>query len=358
MAKDYYEILKVPKGASGDEIKKSYRKLAMKHHPDRAPEGKKKEYEEKFKEISQAYGVLSDKEKKAQYDQFGQTFEGSSPFGQRDFGSFYDAFGGQDIFEDLGFGRIFEQMFGFGPRQGATQLGQDIVIDIELSLEQAAQGIEKEIEMRKWVTCPECDGKGGKNLKKCPKCHGSGYEQIRSNSIFGMFVHRRPCEKCETRGEIPEKECKDCRGEGRIKQTKKIEVSIPAGISNGQIVKLSGQGEVPLYGGQPGDLYTNVHIKNHKCFERQGDDLIYNLKINYTQAALGDRIEIPILDGKVRLKIPSGIQPGEVIELKGKGMPKLYGRSKGDLRVIVQVEVPKKLSRKQKKILEELSKSE
>ena len=357
MAKDYYEVLKVPKGASEDEIKKSYRKLAMKYHPDRAPQGKKKEYEEKFKEVSQAYGVLSDKDKKAQYDQFGQTFEGGPSFDQQGFGSFYDAFGGQDIFEDLGFGRVFEQMFGFGPRRGAAQLGQDIVIDTELTLEQAASGIEKDIEVRKWVICPECDGKGGKNLKKCPKCHGSGYEQVRSNSIFGMFISRRPCDKCETRGEIPEKKCSKCRGEGRVKQTKKIEMSIPVGIDNGQIVKLPGQGEVPPYGGRPGDLYANVHIKPHKDFKRQGDDLIYDLKINFTQAALGDKIEIPTLDKKIRLKIPAGIQPKEVIELRGEGMPKLYGKSKGDLRVVVQIEVPKKLSRKQKKILEELSKS-
>jgi molecular chaperone DnaJ len=361
MAKDYYQILGVPKGASEEEIKKAYRKLALKYHPDRAPESKKKEYEEKFKEISQAYGVLSDKEKKAQYDQFGQTFEGA-PFGQgfsqQDFHSFYDVFGGRDIFEDLGFGRIFEEMFGFRPRTKArrtTHYGQDIGIDIEITLEDAFQGTKKEIELQKLVVCSECRGKGGKSLKKCPTCQGSGYEQISRQSILGFLFQQRPCSRCQGRGEIPEKICSKCRGQGRVKEIKKIKLTIPSGIDDGQTLKLSGQGEAAPYGGETGDLFVNIHIRPHKYFQRQGDNLFYNLNINFTQAALGDKIEIPTLESQVKLKIPAGTQPGEMIRLKGKGMPRLYGRGKGDLIVKVQVKVPKKLSRREKKLIKELS---
>lgn len=358
--KDYYEILGVPKGASDTEIKKAYRKLALKYHPDRAPQSKKKEYEEKFKEISQAYRVLSDKEKKAQYDQFGQTFEGA-PFGQgfsqQDFRSFYDVFGGQDIFEDLGFGRIFEQMFGFGPRTRAgraTSYGQDISLDIEIDLEEAFKGVKKEIDLRKMVVCSECQGKGGQSLKQCPVCQGSGYQQVRSSSLFGIFIQQKPCSECQGRGEVPEKVCPKCRGQGRVRESKKIKITIPAGIDEGQILKLTGQGEAAPYGGIAGDLFIDVHLRPHKDFQRQRDDLIYNLDINFTQAALGDKIEIPTLAGPVKLKIPPGTQPGQLVELKGKGMPRLYGRGQGNLIVKIQVVVPKKLSRQQRKIIEQL----
>jgi len=361
MAKNYYEILGVDKNATEGEIKKEYRKLALKYHPDRAPESKKKEYEEKFKEISQAYRVLSDKEKRVQYDQYGQAFEGGSPFGQgfsqQDFRSFHDVFGGQDIFEDLGFGRIFEEMFGFGPRtRKATQSGQDIEIDAEISLEEAFSGIERETELRKMVTCPECQGKGGKSLKKCPVCQGSGYQQTSRQGILGFIIQQRPCSECHGRGEIPEKKCSQCHGEGRIKETKKIKITIPAGIDNGQILRLDKQGEAGPYGGETGDLFVHVRIGPHQDFERQGANLYYNLVINFTQAALGDKIEIPAIDGRIKLKIPAGTQPEELIELKGKGMPDLYNRGRGSLIVRVQVEIPKKLSRQQRKIIEELGK--
>jgi len=363
MPKDYYEILGVSRGASEDEIKKAYRKLALKYHPDRASQDKKKKYEEKFKEISQAYRILSDKEKKAQYDQFGQTSEGA-PFGQgfsqQDFRSFHDVFGGQDIFEDLGFGRIFEEIFGFNQRartRRATQYGQDIVRDMEIDLEDAFNGLKKEIEVKKMVVCPECQGKGGQSLKQCSICHGSGYQQLRSDSLFGIIMQQRPCSQCHGRGEVPEKICRKCHGEGRIREIKKIKITIPAGIDDGQVLKLAGQGEVAPYGGQAGDLFINIHLRPHQGFQRQGDNLIYILNINFTQASLGDKIEIPALAGKVKLKIPAGIQPGEMIKLKGKGMPSLYGRGRGDLIVRVQVKVPKKLSRQQKKSIKELGKN-
>jgi len=220
MAEDYYKILGVDKNASESEIKKSYRKLALKHHPDRAPQDKKEEYEKKFKEISQAYRVLSDKEKRSQYDQYGQTFE-QNGFGQQDFHSFHDAFGGQDIFEDLGFSRVFEQMFGFDSRK-ATNYGQDIVIDREITLKDAFEGIEQEIDLRKLNTCSECQGKGGQKLKTCHTCGGSGYQQVQNNSILGMIFQRRVCEQCQGQGEIPEQICKKCQGQGRIKENQKI----------------------------------------------------------------------------------------------------------------------------------------
>jgi len=359
MAKDYYEILGVPRNASEGEIKKAYRKLALKYHPDRAPENKKKEYEEKFKEISQAYRVLSDKDKRAQYDQFGQTFEEAGRgFTQQDFRSFYDVFGGQDIFEDLGFNRIFEEIFGFGPRPRAraAQYGEDIAVDMEIDLEDAFRGTKKEIELRKMVVCPECNGQGGKSLKKCPTCQGSGYEQVRGSGFFGIIIQQRPCSQCHGRGEIPEESCAQCHGQGRIRETKKIKVTIPPGIEDGQILKLTGQGEAAPYGGTAGDLFVNLYIRPHKYLERQEDNLYFDLVISFAQAALGDKIEIPTLDGQVKLKIPVGLQPGEMIKLKGKGMPRLYSRGRGDLIVRVQVSVPKKLSRREKEIIKELAK--
>ena len=359
MNKDYYELLGISKNASESEIKKAYRKLALKYHPDKAPENKKKEYEEKFKEISRAYGVLSDKEKRAQYEQYGDTFDqgpSNQGFSQQDFNSFHDAFGGEDIFEDLGFGRIFEEIFGSRARtEKNKQYGQDLVLDIEIDLEDAFHGIKKDIDLRKMVTCPKCNGKGGKKNKKCSTCNGSGYEQVKSGGLFGIFIQQRPCTKCDGRGEIPEETCPECRGQGRIKQPTEVKVTIPIGIDNGQTLKLSGQGNAALYGGEPGDLYVNIHIKPHKYFQRQGDDLIINLDIDFSQAVLGDKIEIPTLeDSIIKLKIPAGIQPGEMIKLKGKGMPRLYSKSKGDLIAKVQVVIPKKISRRQKEIIEEL----
>jgi len=248
-------------------------------------------------------------------------------------------------------------MFGFGSRSRAkpnVQYGQDISLDIDIDLEDSFNGAEREVNLRKMIVCPKCKGKGGQSLKKCPACQGSGYEQINSRSLFGIFIQQRPCSQCNGRGEIPEKICSECRGHGRIKQTEKIKVTIPAGIENGQILKLTGQGDAGLYNGPAGDLFVNIHLRPHKHFQRQGVNLVFNLNINFAQAALGDKIEMPLLDGKINLKIPSGIQPGEMIKLKDKGMPRLYGRGHGDLIVKIQVNIPKKVSRKQRKLIEEL----
>ena len=364
--KDYYEILGVKKNASEQEIKKAYRHLAMQFHPDRASHDKKKDYEEKFKEISEAYRILSDKNKRAQYDQYGHAFEGA-PFGnegfsQRDFGSFYDVFGGQDIFEDLGFDRIFEQMFGFkrtrSRTKAAQQEGQDIYLDLEMTLEEAFSGVEKEIDLNLMTTCSQCNGKGGSNFKKCDNCNGAGFQQVRSQSIFGYLIRQKECSKCQGQGQIPDKICSICHGKGRIKEIKTIKVKIPAGIDNNQSLKLTEQGEAGLYGGPAGDVLITVHIKPHKDFERRNEHLIYQLTINFTQAALGDKIEIPSIDSQISLKIPAGTQPDDLIKLKGKGMPDLYGHNRGDMIIQIRVKVPKHLNSAQKKIIEELKQTE
>jgi len=356
---DYYEILGVPKSSSEDEIKKAYRKLALKYHPDRAPEDKKTEYEAKFKEISQAYSVLSDKKKRSQYDQYGQTFNGEPTggrgFSRQDFSHFYDAFGGKDSFEDLGLGDILGEMFGFrSGTKSRTQSGDNIQIDLTLNLEDSYEGTEKEVELRKMIVCPVCHGRGGEDLKKCPTCDGRGYEQVRQQSIFGTIVQQRSCSRCHGRGEIAEKICSECRGEGRVKENQRIKITIPKGIHNGQTIKLSGQGEVAAYGGPAGDLFVQVRLRPHRDFERQENDLFYHLLINFAQATLGDKIEIPTLSEPVRIRIPAGTQPGTVIKLRGKGMPQLYGRSYGDLLVKVQVNVPKKMSWEQKGLIKKL----
>lgn len=358
MAKDYYETLGVAKDASDSEIKKSYRKLALKYHPDKAPEEKKKEYEEKFKKISEAYRILSDKDKKAQYDQYGQTFEGAPSqqgFSQRDFRSFYDVFGGQDSFENLGFDRIFEQMFGFNRQRSnapTAQYGNNISVDMELTLEQAFQGFKKEINLRKLASCEECQGQGGKNLEQCAKCHGQGFEQSRSHGLLGsLFIQHKICSECHGRGKTPKERCHICKGQGRIKQDKIILANIPAGIDHGQAIKLSGEGEAGPYGGPAGDLFINIYLKPHPYLHRQGDDIFYPLEISFTQAILGDKIEIDTLDEKIKLKIPSASQPHDQIKLRGKGMPRLHNHGQGDLIIQLKVKIPNKLSRDQKKNL-------
>jgi molecular chaperone DnaJ len=361
MAKDYYETLGVKKGATDDEIKKAYRKLALEFHPDRAPEDKKKEYEAKFKEISQAYGVLSDKNKKAQYDQFGPGFEQNQGFGRgfsgQDFGSFYDAFGGQDIFEEMGFDRIFENIFGFSSRRQrqktSASYGHDINLETEITLEQAFAGFKKEIEIKAYVKCPSCDGKGGKNLKKCETCKGTGYQQERVQSFFGTMIRQKVCTQCQGRGEKPEKPCEKCHGQTRIKELKKLKIEIPAGIDDGQTLKLSGQGEAGPFGGPAGDLFITIYVKQHKYFQRYGDNLIYPLNIDFTQAVLGDKIDIPSIDGEIKITIPAGTQPNDMIKLSQKGMTRLHKKDRGDMIVKIQIEIPKKISKKQKELLEQ-----
>ncbi|MBI4837340.1 MAG: molecular chaperone DnaJ [Candidatus Portnoybacteria bacterium] len=366
MAKDYYEILGVSKSASDDEIKKAYRRLAQQYHPDKAG-GEA----EKFKEINEAYQVLSDKQKRAQYDQFGTTFEraqaggGFSGFNDfRDFSGFADAFsaGGGGFSAEGGFGDlgdIFSDLFGgrAGSASGRTQRGSDISIGVEISLEEAATGIDKELGIYKSITCPKCEGRGGElgsKIEECPVCYGTGSVTKTKRTGFFSFSRTEICSSCRGLGKKPSQPCSRCGGDGVVKETRKIKVKIPAGIKNEQIIKLSGYGEAAPLGNRGGDLYVNVYIKPHQHFKRRGDDLHYDLVIHFTQAALGDKIKVPTIEKEVVLKIPPGINSGQFIRLRDRGLPRFGGRGRGDMIVRVQIKTPKKLSKKAKGLLEEL----
>jgi molecular chaperone DnaJ len=364
MAKNYYDILGIEKGASDDEIKKAYRKLAHQHHPD-----KQGGDEAKFKEINEAYQVLSDKEKRSQYDQFGSTFEGAgaggaSGFGGFDFSGFGNGQGGFNFEGDLGdlFGDIFGG--GGGRASHATQeKGKDVAVDIELTLEEALSGVEKEIKLYLAVPCSKCSGTGaesGSKMEKCKTCGGAGYIQKQKRTMFGVFAQNEICPDCQGAGERPQKRCSRCGGDGRVKEEKVIKVNVPAGIAEGQTIRISGAGEVGFRPGSgksaAGELYVTIHLKKHPIFERRGDDLLYGLGINYSQAALGDSTTIPTLKGKIKLKIPSGIQSGKIIKIGGAGFPHLQGRGMGDMYITLQIITPEKLSRKQRSLLEELQK--
>jgi molecular chaperone DnaJ len=370
MPKDYYNILGVAKGASDDEIKKAYRKLAHQHHPDKSGGN-----EAKFKEVNEAYQVLSDKEKRTQYDQYGQTFEqaqqqggGFSGFdGFRDFSSYAEGFdfnfggGGQGGFSDI-FGDIFEQAgFGGGAQGGRSrrrrQRGQDIQVDVEISFQEMADGIEREVELYKRVKCARCEGEGvepGSKKVECGRCQGEG--QIRTNrrTILGTFQQTSVCPDCQGEGKIPEKKCKKCGGDGRVREYEKIKVKIPAGIKGGQTIRLENMGEAGEKGGEAGDLYVNVHVATDKRFERDGDDIRSVAEISFSQAALGDKISVETIGGEVKLKIPAGTQSGEIFRLKGHGVKHLSRFGYGDHYVRIQVETPKTLTREQRELLEKL----
>lgn len=356
--RDYYEILNVPRNASKEEIKRAYRKLALKYHPDR---NKAPDAEEKFKEISEAYAVLSDDEKRMQYDRFGHE-------GIRGRYTWDDIFRGVDfdrIFRDLGFGfggfdSIFNMFFRGRARQRyGPQKGTDLRYDLEITLEDAAFGLNTEIDVPRSEVCSLCHGSGAKlgtNPKKCPECNGTG--QIRQTRTFGFthFTEIRTCNRCNGKGMLIDHPCKDCHGTGTVQRTRKIRVKIPPGIDSGHNLRLSGEGEAGVRGGPPGDLYVVIHVKPHDIFKRSGDDILYETYIGFPQAALGAKIDVPTLDGKARLKIPAGTQSGTVFRLRRKGLPHLHGFGRGDELVRVLVRTPTKLTRRQKRLLEELSK--
>lgn len=366
MAKeDYYDLLGVGRDASEAELKKAYRKQAVKYHPDKNPGDAAAE--EKFKEISHAYEVLKDSEKRAAYDRYGHAaFEGGAgrgPGGMGGFGGggggFHDPF---DIFREVfggggggGGGGIFDEMFGGGGGRGGSRDGADLRYDLEISLEEAAKGADKELSFRKNVTCSRCDGSGaepGSKTVTCPTCDGHG--QVERG---GGFVRiRQTCPTCGGSGQKIEKPCSRCRGEGRETQTAKVKVRIPAGVDTGSRLRSVGNGEAGLSGGQPGDLYVVLTVSEHEIFERHGQDLFCEIPIKFTLATLGGSIEVPTLFGKATLKIPAGTQSGTTFRLRSKGMPSLRGSSQGDQLVRVHVEVPKKLTDEQRSLLEEFAK--
>lgn len=361
MAKrDYYEVLGVSKTASQDDIKKAFRKLALKYHPDRNKGNE--EAMQKFKEANEAYSVLSDETKRAQYDQLGpDAFEQAQAggAGAGGFGGFGGA-GGFGGFGGSGMEDIFDMFFGGQGRGGRSsnagpQRGADLRFDLEITFEEAAFGVEKEIALNRSETCDHCGGSGaepGSKVETCPDCHGTGYVRYTQNTMFGQMVNERPCSKCHGEGKIISNPCKECRGSGVIKRVKKLKVKIPAGVDNGSRLRVSGEGEAGAKGGAYGDLYVYLYVKPHKYFERDGTTVMCEVPINIVQATLGAEIKVPTLDGQVTMKIPEGTQPGKVMRIRGKGIPSLRNKnSRGDQLVRIKVVVPTKLSDKQKDAL-------
>ena len=354
--RDYYEVLGIQKGASEDEIKKAYKKLARKYHPDMNPGDK--EAEEKFKEVNEANEVLSDPEKKARYDQFG--FAGVDPnYGA---GAGGGAYGGGFDFGDLGdiFGSFFGGGFGGGQRRNpnAPQRGESIRASVSISFTEAAFGCEKSVTIERSEQCPTCKGSGcapGTTPEICPDCHGSGTVQTRRQTPMGVFASNGPCRKCGGTGRLIHQPCSDCRGSGAVRKRRTIKVNIPAGIDHGQTISLRGQGGAGKNGGPAGDLLITVMVQPHEIFRRDGVDVFCEAPITFTQAVLGAELEIPTIDGKVKYSIPEGTQTGTVFRLKGKGIPVLNGRGRGDQYVTVVIETPRSLNKEQKEALRRFS---
>ena len=355
--RDFYEVLGVSRSATDDEIKKAYRKLAKKYHPDLNPDDNSAE--QKFKEVSEAYEILSDKEKRSRYDQFGHA--GVDPnFGAGGGAGGFGGFGGFDM-GDI-FGDIFGGGFGgFGGRSSARrgpQRGSDLNTDVSISFEEAVFGCEKEINLYRIETCPDCSGSGAKpgtEVTTCSVCGGRGQVTTTQRTILGNMQTVTTCSACGGKGKVAKEPCSKCAGKGRVKKSRKIKVKIPAGIDNGQTISLSGQGNAGELGAPSGDLYVSVYVKPSQMFERSGFDVSYKMDISFAEAALGATLEVPTLDGKVKYEIPEGTQPGTVFRFKGKGVPYLKRSGRGDQYVVVNVVVPKKLSNKQKELLKEFA---
>lgn len=352
--RDYYDVLNVPRDASKDDIKNAYRKLALQYHPDR---NRSPEAEEKFKEISEAYAVLFDDEKRREYDQFGHAGIDSRY-------SWDDLFRGVDfgeIFRDIGFGfggfdSIFDRFFGAGGRRRVSR-GADLRYDTSISLEEAYSGVRREIEVPRTEICQTCGGSGarpGTKPKRCSRCNGSGQVQHVQEAGFARFVRIEPCNTCGGRGTTIDDPCGECKGTGRVRRTRKISIKVPPGIDSGSHLRLAGEGEAGEAGEPPGDLYVVVHVKPHEFLHRDGDDLIYRAELGFPDLALGREIDVPTLEGTARVKIPGGTQPGTVFRLKGRGMRRIQG-GKGDELVEVVIRVPVKLTNRQKELLKEFS---
>lgn len=360
---DYYDILGVAKQASQDEIKKAFHRLAHKYHPDKGGD------EKKFKEINEAYQVLSDKNKRAQYDQFGRVFEQGAPGGDQgfDFNWFWQNRGRQAEGQEFDFGDIsdiFEDFLGFNQgRQKARKdpkKGRDIQVDIEIPLENVFKEKVEKITLAKTIVCHRCSGSGAEpqsKIKECFSCRGTGQVQKIKKTFFGSYTTIGICPECHGEGTIPEKPCNVCKGEGRIKGREDIDVLIPAGVDTDQVIKVEGKGEAGKKGGKPGNLFARILVKKHPVFERRGDDLYVSRHISFSQTALGDEIELETLEKtKILLKIPAGADSGNILRITGKGIPYFKGYGRGNLYVELIVKTPKKLTRKQKELLEELKK--
>lgn len=357
--RDYYQVLGVEKSASAEEIKKAYRKQALKFHPDKNPGNA--EAEEKFKEAAEAYQILSNSEKKARYDQYGHAGLG---------GSGGAGFGGagmniEDIFSH--FGDIFGGFGGFGGSGGRSRGGQrvnrgsDIRVRVKLTLSEIAKGVEKKIKVKKYVGCDSCNGSGaanGSSYSTCSTCNGSGQVTRISHTFLGQMQTAGVCPSCNGEGKIITQKCTDCYGEGVVKGEEIIPLNIPAGVTEGMQLSVSGKGNAARRGGMNGDLLIVIEEEEHPDLVRDGTDLLYNLFISFPEASIGNTVEIPTLDGKVKVKIASGTQPGKILRLRGKGIPDVNGYGKGDLLVKINVWVPKTLNREEKKIMEDLSKSD
>ncbi len=353
--RDYYEVLGVSSGANEAELKKAYRKQALKFHPDRNKDDPNAG--EKFKEINEAYEVLSDPDKRAAYDQYGHAAFEQPGTGAGGFGGFGGGFGDpMDIFESF-FGGVFGGGFGGSRQRSGPQTGADLRLDLQITLEEAFAGADREIEIPRNEDCTECHGSGaakGTQRVKCTSCQGTGQIRVVQNTPLGRFQTVRSCSHCGGEGTIIEKPCPECRGQGKVRRVRKLKVQVPAGIDNESRLRMSGEGEAGLRGGPPGDLYIFIFVKPHSLFKRQNDDLNTEVTINMVQAALGTVIEVPTLEGQAALKIPEGTQTGSVFRLKGKGMPRLRGNSKGDLHIRVVVKTPSRLNSEQKELLQKL----
>jgi molecular chaperone DnaJ len=348
--KDYYRILGVARGAPPDEIKKAYRQQALKHHPDRNPGNK--EAEERFKEAAEAYSVLGDPEKRSVYDRFGSEGLRGQGFSGFDSSVFEDF---EDILGNF-FGFSIGDIFGGGARRGGVRRsrGRDLALEVEISLDEAAHGVEREIKLNRAEKCPVCGGskrKPGTAPAGCPTCGGRG--QVRYQQ--GFFTMARTCPHCQGAGEVNPSPCENCQGRGAVKEKRSLKVRIPAGVEDGSRLRLAGEGEAGDEGMPGGDLYVVTRVRKHPFFEREANDLLCQIPVSFTQAALGARVEIPTLDGDEVLKIPAGTQPGETLRLKGKGVQDVAGRRKGDLFVKILVETPGNLSKEQRALLSKLA---
>ncbi|MDT3700874.1 MAG: molecular chaperone DnaJ [Thermincola sp.] len=350
--KDYYEVLGVKKEASEAEIKKAFRKLARQYHPD-VNQGDANA-EAKFKEVNEAYEVLSDQEKRAQYDQFGH-----AAFDQSAGGAGYGGFGGFNGADFGGFGDIFEAFFGGGgQRRRGPAKGADLRYNMDITFEEAAFGLEKDINVPRTEKCEKCHGSGaapGTEAKTCSKCNGTGQIQFTQSTAFGRFVQSRACDQCGGDGRIIETPCNECSGSGHVRRTRKIHVKIPGGVDTGSRLRVTGEGEPGERGGPYGDLYVYIQVKPHQLYKREGNDVITEVKVSFPQAALGDEIEVQTLEGKIKLKVPEGTQSDTFFRLRGKGIPDVHGYGRGDHHVKVIVVTPTKLSDEQKKLLLDLA---